>query len=68
MKTIARQAIRNIAIYATPLGDLVISGFNNCEICGRATHYLHVRADEDGDEVHACERCVNEYHLGYVAD
>lgn len=68
MTTTTRQATRTIAIHTTSLGDLVISGFNYCEMCGHAAHYLFVRADEDGDEVIACERCVDEYCLGYIAD
>lgn len=68
MTTTARQATRTIAIRTTHLGDLVISGFNNCEMCGHAAHYLFERADEDGDTVFACERCVDQYRLGYVAD
>jgi hypothetical protein len=68
MTTIARQATRTIAISTTFLGELVISGFSFCELCGNAAHYLFERTDEDGDEVFACERCVNEHHLGYCAD
>jgi hypothetical protein len=68
MTTVARQATRTIAIHTTTLGDLVISGFNYCELCGRAAHYLFVRGDDDGDEVTACERCVDEHNLGYCAN
>lgn len=68
MATIARKTIRTIAIHTTSLGDLVISGFNFCELCSHAAHYLFERADEDGDTVFACERCVDEYNLGYCAD
>lgn len=68
MTTIARQATRTIAISTTFLGELVISGFNHCEICGHAAHCLFERTDEDGDAVYACERCVDMHHLGYVAE
>lgn len=68
MTTTTRRATRAIAFSTTFLGELVISGFSNCELCGHAAHYLFERADEDGDTVFACEQCVNEHHLGYVAE
>lgn len=68
MTTTVRQATRTIAINTTLLGDLIISGFGYCELCGRAAHYLFVRSDEDGDDVTACERCVDEHGLGYCAE
>lgn len=68
MTATARQATRTIAFSTTLLGELVISGFNCCELCGHAAHYLFERTDEDGDTAFACERCVDEHHLGYVAE
>ena len=68
MTTIARQATRTIAFNTTFLGELVVSGFNYCELCGNAAHYLRERTDEDGDAVFACEHCVNEHNLGYCAE
>ena len=40
----------------------------DCGVCGNGTHEIFRRMTEDFEEVDACERCVNEYHLGYVAD
>ena len=68
MTTTTRQATRTIAFNTTFLGELVISGFSNCELCGHAAHYLFERADEDGDTVFACERCVDKYNLGFCAE
>ena len=40
----------------------------HCEICGEGTDFLYTRLDEDGDEVEACETCVDTYRLAYAAD
>ena len=41
---------------------------HHCEICGEGTDFLFTRLDEDGDEVEACETCVDTYRLAYAAD
>lgn len=68
MTTTARQATRTIATRSATLGDLVISGFDTCDLCPRTANYLYVRLDEDDDEVHVCEHCVNTADLSYIAD
>lgn len=72
MTTTARQATAQIATDTADLLDLVIAGlfedFDNCEMCGHPAAYLFARLTEDGNEINACEACVDEYHLGHIAD
>jgi hypothetical protein len=74
MKTTARQATAQIATDTANLTDLVTAGlfddFDNCEMpmCGLPAAYLYTRLTEDGDEVRACETCVDTHHLAYAAD
>ena len=70
MTTTARKA--TAAVTATvALLDLVILGieldFDDCNVCGHPAAELFDRMTEDGDEVRACETCVDTLRLGYVA-
>ncbi len=72
MTTTARTAIRHLVTVTAGLVASVLAAlaeeFNDCEICGHASAYLFDRLTEDGDEVRACETCVNRHQLAHVAD
>lgn len=72
MKTTARQTTALIASGTVVLAALVIAAlleqYDECEICERRVADLYDRLTEDGNEVRACECCVDAYRLAYVAD
>lgn len=81
MTTTARTATRRIADDTADLAAVVINGIFDaivadldvefefeCGICGHGTDEIFHRLTENGDEVDACETCVDTYNLGYVAD
>lgn len=72
MTTTARTATRHIVTVTAALVASVLAAlaeeFDDCETCGHASAYLFDRLTEDGDQVRACETCVDRYCLGYVAE
>jgi hypothetical protein len=72
MTTTARATTRHIATVTAALTASVLAAlaedFDDCELCSLPSADLYNRLTEDGDEVRACETCVHEHHLGYVAD
>ena len=72
MTTTARTATRHIVTVTAALVASVLAalaeGFDDCEICGQASADLFDRLTEDGDEVRACESCVDRHRLAYVAE
>ena len=72
MTTTARTATRHIVTVTAALVASVLAalaeGFDDCEICGYASAELFDRLTEDGDQVRACETCVDRHALAYVAD
>ncbi|MEY9909743.1 hypothetical protein ABIA35_005986 [Catenulispora sp. MAP12-49] len=72
MTTTARTGTRHIVTVTAALVDSVLAGlageFDDCAICGHASADLYDRLTEDGDQVRACETCVDRYHLGHVAE
>jgi len=72
MTVTARTATRHIATVTAGLVASVLAAlaeeFDDCQVCGEPAAYLYERIAEDGDEVRACETCVDRHHLGHVAD
>ncbi len=72
MTITARTATRHIATVTAGLVASVLAvlaeAFDDCEMCGQAAAYLYARLTEDGDEVRACETCVDTHRLSHVAD
>ena len=72
MTTTARTATRLIVTVTAALVASVLAalaeGFDDCEICGQASAELFDRLTEDGDQVRACEDCVDRHHLGHIAE
>lgn len=72
MTTTARTATRHIVTVTAVLVASVLAGlaeeFDDCEMCGHASADLYDRLTEDGDQVRACEDCVDRHHLGFVAE
>lgn len=72
MTTTARTATRHIVTVTAALVASVLAalaeGFDDCEMCTQPAAELFDRLTEDGDQVRACETCVNRHRLGYVAE
>jgi hypothetical protein len=72
MTITARTATRTIATVTAALVASILAAlaedFDDCEVCGEPSAYLYTRLTEDGDEIEACETCVDRHHLGHVAD
>jgi len=72
MNTTTRKITALIAGATAALAALVVLAlveqYDECELCGRKVAELYNRLTEDGDEVCACETCVDQHHLGHVAD
>ncbi|NUQ98300.1 MAG: hypothetical protein HOY79_17710 [Streptomyces sp.] len=58
-----------VADLITEIEDDLVEEFEfECQVCGDGVHEIFHRLTEDYEPVEACERCVDEYRLGYCAD
>ena len=72
MTTTTRTATRLIVTVTAALVTSVLAAlageFDDCQMCGQASAYLFDRLTEDGEQVRACETCVDRHRLAYVAE